>query len=176
MHYVINSFAWSLNLEANSCWTFQEISIRLWELKTHCLVFMIPRLMFTLRQMDQVHTCTRHSFKIHFIIIISSIRVFKVASSLEDVDLNALGYSFLISPMHSNIAFLIKSLITMLKQSVVSSNVPKWQYNSEFTALCITGREKKLKQLHWLSYNRLTLFYLPLLDFLIRHNLKNKEL
>jgi len=86
---------------------------------------MIPRLMFTLRQMDQVHICTRHSFKIHFIIIISSIRVFKVASSLEDVDLNALGYSFLISPMHSNIAFLIKSLITMLKQSVVSSNVPK---------------------------------------------------
>jgi hypothetical protein len=95
-------FARSLTLEANSCQAFQEIPIRLWELKAHCHIFMIQRLMFTLRQMDPVHTFTGHLFTIHFNIIFYSRRVFKVALSLEYVDLNALVYSFVISIMPSS--------------------------------------------------------------------------
>ena len=52
---------------------------------------------------------------IHFNISISSRRVFEVVSSLEDVDVNALGYSYLISPMPSDTAIPVKSLITLVE-------------------------------------------------------------
>jgi len=106
------SFGRSLTLEANIYRAFQEIPIRLWELKAHYHIFMIHRLMFTLRLVDSVHTCIRHSFTIHFNIIISSRRVFRVAFSLEYVDLNALVYSFVISPMPSSGAGSVVGIAT----------------------------------------------------------------